>query len=196
MQIVKPRNNTVIDVYKAWCLKRIKEDPELTLIYDYNFKRSGVKILYRGRISRQGQRTREEGRIIMTYALFRRILETYNKMAADMIVEGTIFNLGSRLGNIRARRLGRNFNKLQPNFEETRKLRQTEPDHPIVYYTDEDYCKICWKKSCQITNETFYSFDSSNSGLKRKFINANKANPVLKYNYPFTPYCPPVAKTA
>jgi len=196
MQIIKPRNNTVIDIYKAWCLKKVKEDPELSLIYDYNFKRSGVKRLYRGRISRRRSKVIDEGKIVMTYALFRRILETYNKMASDMIIEGTQFNLGSKMGSILARRLGRNFNKLQPNFEETRKLRLVEPNHPIVYYTDEDYCKICWKKSCQITNETFYSFDPSNSGLKRKFIDANKANQILKFNYPFYPYCPSVAKTA
>lgn len=192
MKIVKPRNNTVIDIYKAWCLKKVREDSSLSLVYDTNFKRSGVKVLYQGRVCKPFKLPEKEGKIIMTYALFRRVLETYNQIACDMIIEGMVLQLGARLGSIKAKRLGRNFNTLRVNYLETKKARAIDSAHPVIYYTDDDYCKLAWTKSHQITNESFYSFTASKykNGLRGKFKRELWKNPMLKYNYWFTPYRP------
>lgn len=183
MQIVKPRNHTVINVYKAWCQQKIKEESTYVLEYDAYYKRDGIRVLLQ--VLPSGNK-----KVIMTYALFRKVLETYNQMAVDHIIEGGRFELGNRLGYLEAKRVERNFNHPRINYIATQRARRIEPEHPAIYFTDEDYCAIAWVKSHQIKNESVYSFVPANYSFRDKFSKTLTANPILKYNYKYYPYIP------
>ncbi len=188
MRIVKPRNHTVIDVYKAWCLKKLEEDPSYSLEYDASYRAKGVRVLLQ---EKDGIK-----KIVMRYVLFRRIIETYNQYGVDLVIEGGELELGGKMGKIIARRVERNFNKPQADIATTLKMRKIEPGHPMIYRTEEDYCRISWVKPKQIPNEKSYSFDPAAGNFKTKFSHSIMANPVLKFNYRFTPYVPPKSLTA
>lgn len=194
MAIIKPRNHTAIDLYKAWCRKKVEEDPELSLGYDAFYKAHGLQVLYKGRV-KKSNRIVKQGEIIMNYQLFRKIVETYNKTAIELVVEGESFQLGNKMGTIRGKRVGRNFNNKEIDFEATRLARQQEPGHPAIYRMDEDYCRVYWRKPKYITNESIYNFFIAIT-FKREFKEALKANPLLKYNYIYQPYIPSISKTA
>lgn len=183
MPIIKPRNHTVIDIYKSWCNQKIKEDNIYVLEYDAYYKRDSIRVLLQ--IRPGGDR-----KVVMTYALFRNILETYNKIGVEHVIEGGRFEIGNRMGYLEAKRVERNFNHPRINHIATKRARDKEPDHPAIYYTDEDYCAIAWVKSHQLKNESVYSFVPANYSFREKFSKTLNANPILKYNYKYYPYIP------
>lgn len=193
MPIIKPRNHLVIDIYKAWCKRKLQEDPSLSLVYDTCYKARGLKVLYKGRI-KKSNRVINQGEMIMSYNLFRMILETYNQEAIKLVIEGERLELGNRMGVIFAKRKGRNFNNQKTDFNATRLARLTEPDHPVIYHTNSDYCRIVWQKPKYITNETVYNFIPGYT-LKSQFKIALDSDPLLRYCYPYVPYTPPIKQT-
>jgi len=194
MPIIKPKNHLVIDMYKAWCAKKLKEDTDLSLVYDTCYKAHGLKVLYKGRVKRSN-RVVKQGEMVMSYNLFRTIIEAYNLEAIKLVIEGETLELGNRMGKIFAKTRGRNFNRRRLDFEATAKARQIEPNHPDIFHTSEDYCRISWKKGKYIQNESIYIFVVS-STFKTAFKSALRSNPLLKHIYPFSPYIPPVKQTA
>jgi hypothetical protein len=194
MPIIKPRNHLVTDIYKAWCAKKLKEDPSLSLVYDHRYRAHELRVLVSGRV-KVSNRVVNEGVVVMSYLLFRTILEAYNKEAIKLIIEGEALELGNRMGYILAKRRGRNYNRKKINIHATKLARIEEPDHPPIYYTSEDYCMLSWKKPKSITNERVYSFIAAPT-LKRAFKKALYENSLLKFTYPFTPYKPPLRQTA
>lgn len=180
MPQVSPKNHTVSDIYRAWCLSKVAEDSSYYLEFDGCIRAKGIRILC--------QKTTTGRTVVMTYTLFRKVLEVYNQHAAEAVIHGSRFNLGGRLGYIHGRRIEYNFRRPKVNIIATVQARKTEPDHPAIYHTEDDYCRIAWQKYHRIKNESVYSFSPASHTVRDKFSQTLKANPVLKSLYKYYPY--------
>jgi hypothetical protein len=180
MQLRKPKNHTVIDMYKAWCKIALQGNSKYYKKYDYRMKMTGCPIIY----------CLEEGKevMIMSYTMFRLIIETYNKYAGEAIIEGQRFTLGAQLGYIAGGRMERNMNKIRCDMVATRRAREIDPTHPAIFYTDPDLYLIWWTKLHKIKNETVYTFVPAKHTLQAQFYRAIAANPILKTNFRYYPY--------
>lgn len=183
MAIVKPKNYTVVDMYITYCLRKVAADLTLTLEYDAYYARKGIRLLVR-------EKKGGGKEVVMTYALFRNIIETYNNYAAQAVIEGAAFSLGNKLGYIHGRRIERDFNRPKVNVIATVKARRIpgQETHPAIYHTDEDYCRIGWAKLHRIRNESVYSFVPASHTFKDRFSQSLMKNPVLKFNYTYYPF--------
>lgn len=179
----KPKNHTVVDMYKAWCAQKLKEHPNYFEKYD-NFTRSAswcgrIRVIYK----------KENGKevMVMSYAMFRLIIEMYNKYAADAIIHGRRFDLGSKLGYLFPARVERSFARPKFDVIATMQTRKKIPDHPAIYHLTPDYCMVKWQKYYQTKNESVYTFITARHTFREAFSTANKQNPILKTNYKFLP---------
>lgn len=184
-----PYKHLVLDMYKAYVRKLLEENPTY---WGKFYKR--IKCYYICRRVRGTEKNEVE--VVISYPEFRKIIEAYFTNAKEMIIEGGELNLGSKLGYISARRVERNLGNKAVNFFETKK----QPKDPItgkrlkiVYFEDDDWVRIGWDKTKQLTNEQFYRFEPTNDdnhggGFKKQLSAANKKNPILKYRYKFYPY--------
>lgn len=179
----KPKNHTVVDMYKAWCAQLLKDHPDYYDKYD-NYTKSGnhwgrIRVIYK---KEKGQEI-----MVMSYTMFRLIIEMYNKYAAEAIIHGRRFDLGSGLGYLFPARIERNFRRLKFDVISTMQTRKKIPDHPPIYYLQHDYCMVKWQKLYRTKNESVYTFITAKQTFRREFSAANKQNPVLKTNYKFIP---------
>lgn len=170
--------HTAVDMYKAWCKEKLRDNPGYTHEYDYVKKIPGARII-----------RDEQGNVVMNYTLFRNILETYNRTAGDMIIEGKRLRLGKYLGIVQALRAEIKFGKLRVNWGATKRARKTEPTHPVIYMTQEECVVIRWIKPKRITNESVYHFAPAvnGNGLRERFNEANRTDPLLRTQYKFIP---------
>lgn len=181
MQLRKAKNHTVVDMYRAWCKKTLAENPSYySPSKDIKMKLRGIRIICR----------KEEGKevMIMNYTMFRLIIETFNKYAAEAIIHGHKFALASNLGYIAGSRMERNLDKIRCDIVATREARKIDPTHPAIFYTNPLLYLIWWTKAHQVKNETVYSFVPAKHTLKADFYRAIKTNPVLLTNYRYYPY--------
>lgn len=125
--------------------------------------------------------------LIMSYMMFRYIIETYNKYAADALIEGHRFSLGSRLGYLFPARIERYFTHPKIDVVSTIHARKKEKGHPAIYFTTPDYCMIKWCKYYDNDNDSFYIFVTSKTKMRKDFSKSNRDNPFLKNNYKFYP---------
>jgi hypothetical protein len=118
----------------------------------------------------------------------------YLKEAKTHIIEGGQFNLGNYTGFIAARRVERNFANPKVNWEETAKQPKgpTGKASKLIYYTDDDWCRIAWNKLGRAVAYSHYKFVPTGGalgvGFKTDFIAALKYNPHLKFKYPYYPF--------
>lgn len=151
--------------------------------------------------------TKKDNKIIevITYPKFRRIIEVFFDKAKRAIIAGETYKIGSYLGKICARRVERDFRKKTQrriNWEATRRQpkiwneeKQKEVYKHVIYYTDDDWCRIGWNKPENAGGEGFSKFyefkptkDSrAGTGFAQQFTAALKADPILKYAYLFYP---------
>lgn len=181
MQLRKPKNHTVVDMYKAWCKKTLVDNPSYySPSKDVKMKMKGIRIICR----------KEAGKevMVMNYTMFRLIIETFNKYAAEAIIHGHRFRLASNLGYVAGSVMERNMNKIRCDMVATREARKVDITHPAIFYTDPNLYLIWWTKMHKVKNETVYSFVPAKHTLKAQFYKALKKNPVLKMNYRFYPY--------
>lgn len=257
MSLRKPKNHTVVDMYKAWCKETLVTNKDYFGAYDPRLRMAGVQIIYqhtspkmvtkevpigeingknnifrtksmpihehtgnrtwitvykngkklvgfkyqyatdKGRIimsepPERGDKIEvdygvEEYNIIMSYTKFRIIIEKYNKYASEAVIQGHRLSLGSNLGYLQAARVERSFEHMRCDIVATKKARKTDPTHPAIYYTDEDYCFIHWQKFFKITNETVYRFKPAKHTMAEDFYKAIASNPVLRTLYKYMP---------
>ncbi len=180
MQLRKPKTHTVVDMYRAWCKKTLQDNPTYGKKYDYGTKKTGSPIIFR----KEGK----EEIMVMSYTMFRLIIEMYNKYAADAIIHGHNFTLASNLGHIAGSRMERNMDKIRCDMVATREARKIDPTHPAIFYTNPLLYLIWWTKAHKVKNETVYAFIPAKTTFKRDFYRAIKANPVLLTNYKYYPY--------
>ena len=254
----KPKNHTVVDMYKLWCKEALAEHQDYFGAYDHKIK-TGIQIIYKRFKSSFVEKEAIEGVIdginkvfytkavrayqhsskrpktiiykngikqkgackhkdyaicgnkitmtdapkkgdvieatysiennivVMSYTMFRLIIETYNKYAAEAIIQGESVTLGNNLGYIYPARIERNYNRLKCDVVATIKIRKTDPTHPAIYFTEDDFCMIKWKKFSKLQNEIVYMFKPCNS-LASGFYQQIKLNPILKTLYRYIPY--------
>lgn len=181
-----PRIYRTADLYKEYARLVLKENPEYWGGYSKPHKMSNYWVF-----RREGHKVIE----VISYPVFRRVLEEYFTAAKLVIIEGGELNLGNNLGVIAARRVERNHKNKVINYQATAlqpKNAQGKPEK-IVYYTDDDWCRIGWRKSGKVRNHKFYKFeptpdDGRGGGFRAEFSRALMLNPLLKYKYRYYPY--------
>ncbi len=141
----------------------------------------------------------EKVKKVMTYKLFKEIITLYNTKAGQRIINGEKLNLLNGLGFILGKRVERTFNTKSVNWGETNKLRDEEGNLPInedgskkkIYFIDEEWCRIGWKKVKALANITVYAFlpagGQPGKGFRQAFSKAIKENPIVKLKYEFHP---------
>lgn len=141
---------------------------------------------------------------VMNYHRWLAIMETYFLAAREYIIGGEALNLCNWLGQIEPRHIERNHENRQVNFFET--MKQPKVVDPVtgklkaavtIFFTEDSYPRIAWRKAKKITNERSYEFipchgDSKKQGFKQQFSQANMSNPALKHTYPWYPRQLPV----
>ncbi len=150
----------------------------------------------------------------ITYWMFKEVIARHNRRASDAIIFGSVFNLGSRLGQVFIKKIRRNYTKAVPDWgaSQQRKaelIRQgitpKDQTHPqgeewIIFYTDPWYLRWAWSKKriCKVKNQTVYKFVPTSNrsktagdnslgklGNKGKLVLANRINPNLHTLYEF-----------
>ena len=139
------------------------------------------------------------------YNLFRLIVERFFLNLSNKIIQGEVWKIGFKLGDIRIRKIDRKFvfddegniTNLKINWAESRKLEKEildkggktydkktgEGEKYLVYYDDPFYLRWSWLKSkCNVLNHTVYSFtptsDNPRIGLDNKKRLGNKGKLV------------------
>jgi hypothetical protein len=100
--------------------------------------------------------------------IYNSIIQEFNIMIIDYILEGKDFNMGNNLSTLSIIR--RESNKYKKELlEEGKDLYNSETGEGVkwyIYHTDEFYCKYYWRKGkCKIPNKSVYRFDATR-GLK------------------------------
>lgn len=262
MNLRKPKNHTVSDMYKAWCRETLAANKDYIGAYDPRMRVAGIQIIYKktdptpikqeavigivdgvnttfhtkkppfcqgggkrsevvvyknGNLQKRGNQyggrnyrrvggkiimhrppakgdiievdySIEAYNIIMSYTKFRLIIDTFNKYAAEAVIQGERFSFGNGLGYIYAARIERCFIHPRCDMVATRRVRKLEPDHPAIFFTDADYCIIKWQKFFKVTNETVYTFKPAKHSMNADFHKAIASNPILKTLYKYIPY--------
>lgn len=124
---------------------------------------------------------------VMDYALFSKVITAFNKKAQAAIIQGERLRIGFGLGYIEASCIERNFNRPKLNMIETMRLRKAGDEKALVYYTDEDYCRISWRKTGNVRNCAAYEFKPT-FDFRKAFAAALNASPLLKFKYVFHEY--------
>ena len=121
------------------------------------------------------------------------IVQEFNIMIIDYILEGKEFNMGNNLSTLSIVRRDRDprsprldwgeSNKYKKQLlEEGQLLYNPETGKGVkwhIYHTDEFYCKYYWRKGkCKIPNKSVYRFDATRGlkGNKEKLINLLKTD--------------------
>lgn len=176
----KTENYTAYDIYSWYVKKMLDANPDYWTKWDSLTRRKGIVLLMK--------RVNGKAVIHMSYTWFRAILEKNNMKARKAIIEGSIYNLGGRLGALAGKRVERNFSKPQVNVIATaiERRKQNNPNLPPIYYIDEDYCRIGWYKGGNVTNESIYEFKPAKD-FRLEFSKAQFSNPILKFEYRYHP---------
>lgn len=138
---------------------------------------------------------------VINYDRWVAIINTYFIEAKKHIIMGEELALGGCLGAISARLIERSHSRRKINFHETKKqpMVWTEDDRlvrkKIVYFDDDNYIRIGWRRGKRIKNERVYEFtpagpNANGNGFKEEFSRANIQNPALKLRYSFYPLIP------
>ena len=115
----------------------------------------------------------------ITYSLFKHILSGYNKILADKIIEGMMFNPNYNIGRILVKKIERNWNRKTVDWGETNKLKK-QGIKQMVYFTDNYYYRISWDKvNCTIKNKIVYRFKPTYT-FKKMLVKALKNNELSK----------------
>lgn len=177
--------NHVIDMYKWYIEEKMKKDPTLCTRYDSVLAMKGYRILVRPKFDVDGKHLKGKDEIIMTYTLFRSILEKCNTLIIDTILEGEQFYFGNSLGHLEGARIERNFKKKVIDRGTTFRLRKELNDPSFVaFHTGDSYCRIAWKKIKTLRTVRFYKLDISYS-VRSKFSNALLQDELLQYKFTY-----------
>lgn len=135
---------------------------------------------------------------VMNYNTFQTIVGEYYERAKLAIIEGEVLSLGP-LGRMHILRIQRNPHKFLVNHYKTKQYPLiTCPEtgrlkrEKVVYYTDEDYCRVNWIKAKAIKHILFYAFCptknlKSNNGFNQLLSSAIKNSKTLRYKYIYKP---------
>jgi len=137
--------------------------------------------------------------LIFSYDQYKQIIDEFFIAAKTAVIEGEAVNLGNLVGKVCARRVERDHSNKQVNWEKTNlqpkvwsEEKKKMVPKKLIYFTDDDYCRIGLHKTGRVTNETVYEFKPSGwsacgTGFKQEFAKALKRNILLKYRYLYYP---------
>ena len=121
----------------------------------------------------------------ITYSYFCYILEKFNKKMVDKILEGKTVYLLNGMGNLRIRKIQRNYSKKMVNFGETNKNRAKGIDK-IVYFTDDIYYRFYWEKGkSTCPNKSVYVFKPTrgSNGITQRIGQTLRADEFAHQNF-------------
>lgn len=184
-KLKSPRaTRTVKDAYVEYATQILKDNPEFWS--KYNHKTPHYQVFKRG-VNRVIE--------VISYPRYRAIVEEWFNGAAHYIIQGSVLTLGNRLGRIAPRRVERNFKNEQIDWKATKAMWERKGERKgLVYFTDEEWIRIGWKKTGKLKNSFLYRFSPAEGntltqrGFKKEFSQANRENPLLKLKYEFYPY--------
>lgn len=168
--------NYTTDVYRWYVEEQLKKNPKYFTKYDKTLSMKGIKLL---------MTTEANGKesIVMSYTMFRAIIEKVNKLIVETLLRGEKIYFGKSLGHIQGSRIERNYNKKIINYTETNKLRAQTGDETVkVYHTSDTYCRIAWKKLRTLANSSIYEFKPT-KGFRKTFSRTLIENPLLQYQF-------------
>ncbi len=151
----------------------------------------------------------ETEHLIMDDHKFKSIIYMFNKKVRDrMINNGEVVNMKQYLGYIHVQKVLRNHPAFKSkaattvNWKESKLYKQelidkgiqirdkehTDGKNWIVYYTDEWFLRIGWRKkqgACRVKNHTYYSFAPAKGpgGVRKQLSKANVDDPFLHKKY-------------
>jgi hypothetical protein len=187
-----PKTKYIRDVWKEYALQLLGLNKDWWGIYHNKLSNYAV---YRN-VEIDGKLCVEE---IFSYKRFKQIIDEFFISAKEAVIKGEAVNMGNKIGKICARRLERDHSNRQVNWGRTalqpkvvsEKTGKLVPKK-LIYYTEDDYCRISWHKTGQVRNETVYEFaptedNKCGTGFKEEFARALKKNVLLKYRYLYYP---------
>ena len=139
---------------------------------------------------------------ILNYLEFKNVIKLYFRKAKEGIITGGVLDLKNRMGKLAARRVERDHSKRvidhgktskQPKMWSEKKQRMVATN--IIFFTDDDWCRIGWHKQRSITNEKVYEFVGTRNlrngeGFNQMLNTELKKNKTLKYKYLYFPLKP------
>lgn len=184
--IVKPKIWYMRDVYTDYANKLLASHPTWWGKYDKKVKLKNANIY-----------EKENGKVTerMSWFIWKEVIEIYFHKAKDAIIDGEVLRLGSALGKIRAIRVERDHRHPEVNWAVTyrKSLKDDNGNLILIYYTDDDWCRIAWEKFDMLQNEQAYRFSpaekntTTGKGFKGEFSAALMKDQFLKYKYKFHP---------
>lgn len=137
---------------------------------------------------------------VINFDRWKNIIHAYFMSARTHITNGEALNMNNYIGKILPKCVERNHSNQKVNFSETAKrpkvwsdkYQKMVPD-VIVYFTDDEWVRIGWKKTKKLANETVYKFSACSgdkylAGFVEQFSQANTKDPLLKLSYEYHPY--------
>lgn len=174
---------TTRDIYREYAKKLLIDNPEYWGKYANRIQNFYVYRNYNG-----------VPQLVISYTRFKMILSEWFKGATAYIINGYRLQLGNKLGYIAGRRVERNHGNKQVNWEASEaKWKKTGIRKGPVYWTDDEWVRVGWKKTDAIKNGYLYRFspaegNKSKKGFKQEFSTANKADQLLKFKYKYFPF--------
>jgi len=122
----------------------------------------------------------KESKNYVDKSIYNNIVQEFNIMIIDYILEGKEFNMGNNLSTLSIIRRDRDPRSPRLDWGESNKYKKELLDEGKslyniktgegvkwhIYHTDEYYCKYYWRKGkCKIPNKSVYRFDATR-GLK------------------------------
>lgn len=186
------RYHHISDVWKAYAKQFLAANPDCFGRYKNKIENA---VIYR----------KEQRRVveINSYTAFHKRMRQYFGRAKTAVVQGEAINLYAGLGKICARRCERDFrHKQQVNWNKSNQFRYWDEEKgkyiytKLVFFTEDDWCRIGWHKFRKVRNESLYEFKPSSSnlpsmtGFEQEFIEALNKDKFLKYRYLYMPLVP------
>ena len=123
----------------------------------------------------------------VTYTYHRSVLERFNDLLADELLDGNVFNMGQRLGTLRVKKIKRSPNSRTIDWNETKKMWEEQgKKEGFIYWTDKTYYRWAWDKSkALVKNKSAYRFDPTGGkkGLKKRLTERLRKDPFAASNY-------------
>ena len=190
--LTTPKMNHIKDVWKSYSLKLLATNDGWWGRYHNKLENS---IIYR-KVEINGKSKVE---VIFSYDQFRQILDEFFLAAKQAVIMGEAINMGNLIGKVCARRVERDHSNKKVNWGRTNlqpkvisaKTGKLVPKK-LIYFTDDDYCRIGLHKTGKIRNETVYEFapaenNKCGTGFKQEFTTAMRNNMLLKFRYLYYP---------
>jgi hypothetical protein len=168
-------------MYAFYTKKLLEKNPTYKGFWDSRLRTKGVSSIFK---VEDYVKT-----FVVDYALFAAVIACYNRKVTAAVTAGERVSLGHGLGYIEAKRIERNYNRPKMNVIATVAARKAGDLTARVYFTDDDYCRISWKKTGNVRNCYAYEFKPT-YGFRKEFSGALNANKLLQYKYPFHAYEP------